>query len=732
MAQTVTPILPHYEYYVPSDYTYPRCNTTVETYYFSANDQSDNGQFMSNNVFFVEECYDSLGQSNSQCPILENDSFVCEDSQTPVYSPSAQVDAGFNIEQIPFVTGSVDIDEQQPVQEVVFESYQESTQIIPFVTGSVDIDEQQPVQEVVFESYQESTQIVEPAKKRSAVEMNCQICGLFLKHPSKIQAHMRTHTGERPFVCEHCGKSFTQRTPWRCHVRRHLGDTPYQCSKCEKSFPNASSRKAHEVRVHEKAPKVENPEFLCYANPTMNFVDDVKLDEKKYEPEMISEIIDDVVSGKVQIEDDVKFIKKPGRMPTLEICSICGLHLKYPSRIEQHMRSHSGLKPFLCKLCGQSFASASTLKVHQGRFHLLDRPYPCRWQCGKKFPARSHRNEHEKIVHSKIKRKAHEVRVHEKAPKVENPEFLCYANPTMNFVDDVKLDEKKYEPEMISEIIDDVVSGKVQIEDDVKFIKKPGRMPTLEICSICGLHLKYPSRIEQHMRSHSGLKPFLCKLCGQSFASASTLKVHQGRFHLLDRPYPCRWQCGKKFPARSHRNEHEKIVHSKIKRYQCGVSNCNKLFTRRLYLVKHLEKCHLDVEDVSQVKGFRVVAVPYEEENGTIKVPSNFDLTFAKIYADVDGTPYVVDVLGPIENKLERNPMLIEDAVLQMLCGSAYPQQESPSESGNSLSPSFSDDLLKARSVSVYSMGSCRIGFRITRLSFIQQKFQFNQIAKDL
>lgn len=236
--------------------------------------------------------------------------------------------------------------------------------------------------------------------------MNCEICGLFLKHPSKIQAHMRTHTGERPFICEHCGKSFTQRTPWRCHVRRHLGDTPYQCSKCDKSFPNASSRKAHEVRVHEKTPKNENPEFLGYVNPTANFlnINDIRLDEKKYEPEMITEIIDDVVSGKVQIEDDVKFIKKSGRMPTLEICSICGLHLKYPSRIEQHMRSHSGLKPFLCKLCGHCFASASTLKVHQGRFHVLDRPYPCRWQCGKKFPAKSHRNEHEKIVHSKIKR----------------------------------------------------------------------------------------------------------------------------------------------------------------------------------------------------------------------------------------------------------------------------------------------------------------------------------------
>lgn len=116
------------------------------------------------------------------------------------------------------------------------------------------------------------------------------------------------------------------------------------------------------------------------------------------------------------------------------------------------------------------------------------------------------------------------------------------------------------------------------------------------------------------------------------------------------------------------------------------MANCNKLFTRRLYLVKHLEKMHTAHNNKEEVKGYRVVAVPYEKEEGSIKVPENFDLSTAKIYSDSDGSPYIVDVLGPIEDKLQRNPVLIEDALLQMLCGMSYKQ--SPSTTTNSSSAS--------------------------------------------
>uniref|UniRef100_A0A0K0DN25 C2H2-type domain-containing protein n=1 Tax=Angiostrongylus cantonensis TaxID=6313 RepID=A0A0K0DN25_ANGCA len=69
-----------------------------------------------------------------------------------------------------------------------------------------------------------------PHNRRKPVMHKCQYCGRVDKYPSKIRAHLRTHTGEKPFKCEICGMTFAQRTPMRLHVRRHLDQKPYICT----------------------------------------------------------------------------------------------------------------------------------------------------------------------------------------------------------------------------------------------------------------------------------------------------------------------------------------------------------------------------------------------------------------------------------------------------------------------------------------------------------------------
>jgi hypothetical protein len=94
------------------------------------------------------------------------------------------------------------------------------------------------------------------AAAAAAERQACPFCTRRLKVSSSMAAHMRTHTGERPFLCTErgCNRTFSQRSNRDRHVLTHRNVRPFKCLLCGLAFSRRYGLQRHMGHVH----RVEN------------------------------------------------------------------------------------------------------------------------------------------------------------------------------------------------------------------------------------------------------------------------------------------------------------------------------------------------------------------------------------------------------------------------------------------------------------------------------------------
>ena len=457
---------------------------------------------------------------------------------------------------------------------------------------------------------------------------NCEVCQRPFLNMHALRIHQEKMHGiqvmSKPHACEDCHMRFDQAHRLRQHIMiKHQGKKAYReiinadrivslkCASCDQVFLNERNLKTHLSLKHggqasEQYKSLSSYEcHICHKKlqkrsqlyKHVTVVHKIPFGRIKYYE---CDICDEAFAEQKQLDAHVAMHNERKFQ-----CPHCPLKFYRERGLELHMKKHGNLpmptKPYKTTTSGGTAVITLPKNVTTGddddeNMHndsdsfekyftnaepekpQIESPFTCD-ECGKVFIAQIYLDKHKGTQHAK----AHTCKVcfesfgtlrqlnfhHSTRHPIIKRKLLCPHPKCPHFF--YKQDQLDRHRRRIH-----------------------GRFP----CRFCGKRFDQVANLNEHIRDHSGEKPYLCDVCNENFHTLETLKGHFLTTHATSTKkkgkrtvgtFACE-TCGKIFTSKGTKEFHVRKVHTGEKPFEC--KTCQQAFFSTYTLSFHRRNKH--------------------------------------------------------------------------------------------------------------------------------------------